>query len=301
MSKGSLKDCIDFCNLAIHNAVCPPSDIIQVSDPFHVFNFSVRRHVNTDLTSAQQDIIDSYFQNNRIVVNTSRQLGLTSVIESIYLYDAIYNPGRNNVMILPSTNHKRSVFDSMYRKLSVVFSPSLLKKLIVNITKEKIEFVNGSKIETFSVSDGYGDSVFRTSRILYSRDVDNIYIENFTSWEEIAQKEIYHMMPTRPNATIVITSVPWNKYIYWKAPIGTIVTKANKSKHYISPTGEIFEKCYTTFYRICKDKNFDRIKIPGKYNELVDKSSLREHKKHMGKDRFNTEFACKFINNKPMK
>lgn len=92
----------------------------------------------------QKDIVDSYIDNRKMILATSRQVGKTTIVSILALHYVLFNE-RKSCFVLG--NKEATAIELLDRiKLAYEYLPLWLKVGVTELSKTKITFENGSSI-----------------------------------------------------------------------------------------------------------------------------------------------------------
>ena len=105
---------------------------------------------NIKLYDFQREIVDSYDENRKVLLATSRQVGKTTIVSILALHYVIFNE-RKSCFVLG--NKEATAIELLDRiKLAYEYLPLWLKVGVVELSKTRIVFENGNSITASATS-----------------------------------------------------------------------------------------------------------------------------------------------------
>ena len=105
---------------------------------------------NIQLYDFQREIVESYDENRKMLLATSRQVGKTTIVSILALHYVIFNE-RKSCFVLG--NKEATAIELLDRiKLAFEYLPLWLKVGVIEMSKTKIVFENGSSITAAATS-----------------------------------------------------------------------------------------------------------------------------------------------------
>jgi hypothetical protein len=205
----------------------------------------------------QAEMMERFETYSQVIINKSRQIGMTTLIAADILHHAMFNERRQ--IFIGSFNLQNS--SEILRKIRIMIEnlPEFMKPKLSIKTKTCIQFEESkSVIKVDSISE---------KTFLYNK-FDYLYLDEAAF---IPRKNmdtfIQHMYGGCENPKIVIASTP----------------------------GGFTTFCKIWFDAMCNYNNFRPVEIPYTVMPNRDEEWVRTEKSRIGHDRFDGEYKCRFI------
>jgi hypothetical protein len=200
--------------------------------------------------------LDNY---EKIVMNTSRQLGLSTLMTGYMLHYMIFNQHKNVVVVSPKQSQASEYVTQMRDMIERL--PDFMKaNLLSSVTKTRISFKNGSTFIASSASVGGCRGM----------SINYLFVDNFAHIPRSQADEfiasIFPVITSNINSKIVVASTP------------------DKPNH--------FYKMWTD--AISNYNSFQAIKLPWYLMETRDDEWEINQKISLGEKTFGREFNCEF-------
>lgn len=200
--------------------------------------------------------LDTY---EKIIMNTSRQLGISALITGYILHYMMFNSNKNAVVVAPTQQQASEYVSRMKDMISRL--PDFIKNdLVESITKTKIVLTNGSQLHTAPA----------TSSSVRGMTINYLFIDNFAyiprSQADDFIASIFPTILSGKNSKLVVSSTPSNINHFYK-----MWTDA-----------------------ISNYNSFQAIKLPWYLMENRDVEWEVNQKINLGEKTFGREFNCEF-------
>lgn len=180
-------------------------EYIKCRDDIFYFAQNYMKVVTTDgdevlleLYDYQKEIIQSYLDHRGTIVNTSRQVGKTTVVTAIVLHYVLFNKNRRAAILANKEETAKGILERIqfaYERL-----PHWLQQGIVTWNKLDMTLENGSKIFTAATS----------SSAIRGKSVSLLYIDeaaHIDNWDEF-YTSVFPTLSAGKRTKVIFTSTP---------------------------------------------------------------------------------------------
>lgn len=215
--------------------------------------------ISFNLYDFQRDIINSFQTNRKIIVNTSRQAGKTTIATGIILHFVLFNDYKPVALLANNAAAAREILSRI--QLAYELLPKWLQQGVIEWSKSSVIFENGSKI--YAAATSSSSIRGKTVALLYIDET--AHVEN---WDEFFSA-VYPTISSGKTTKLLLTSTPngLNHFYY-------LFINAKEGKNGYVP----FEVPW-----------YD---IPGRDDEWKEETMQAIN---FNVDKFNQEFCCKFL------
>lgn len=226
-----------------------------------------------DLYEFQKDVIRCSLKNRRVVVNTSRQVGKTTVASIIILHYALFaDQGHKRIGIVANKeDNAMEVLDRVKRAYEAM--PWFLQSGVKEWNKKRVEFDNGSVI--IAGASGAASIRGKSCNMLYIDEVS--HVEN---WHEFSSS-VLPTISSGKTTKLLYTSTPKGLNHFYKTCVGAMKDANGKEIANGLPGRNGF--CYFEVpYWV----------VPGRDEEFVENAKAECD---YDEDKFSQEYCCEFL------
>lgn len=221
----------------------------------------------------QKDVINTSLRTRRVVVNTSRQVGKTTVASIIILHYALFSDeGHKRIGIVANKeDNAMEVLDRVKRAYEAM--PWFLQVGVKEWNKKRVEFDNGSVI--IAGASGAASIRGKSVNMLYIDEVS--HVEN---WHEFSSS-VLPTISSGKTTKLLYTSTPKGLNHFYKTCVGAMKDKDGNAV----PNGQLGRNGFAYFevpYWV----------VPGRDDEFVENAKAECD---YDEDKFAQEYCCEFL------